>query len=111
MFVTFDDPRTDDAVMVEPIDGPHTQDLNAWFSDVKVNANQNRIVAETPTSVAGKPALKVLYRYADASEDEVFFVADAGKGYEIIGENSRQPGYVYSVAMISTMQFHDTGAR
>ncbi len=97
--------------MVEPIDGPHTQDLNAWFSDVKVNANQNRIVAETPTSVAGKPALKVLYRYADASEDEVFFVADAGKGYEIIGENSRQPGYVYSVAMISTMQFHDTGAR
>lgn len=62
--------------MVEPLQSkPSATSVDAWLTEISIEANLNPHVTEQKLKLNGLPALKVRYRHPDGDMEEVYVVS------------------------------------
>jgi hypothetical protein len=107
VFVFFDNPKTDESVMVDQfVDKPGGQGAEQWLKETSVTTNLNPQVGTEWMNLAGERALKVITRNRDSKECDTYYVTHASKTFAIrIDRNT--PSYQLYIRMLSTFKFID----
>src|SRR5206468_10811579 len=67
-FVTFYDPVTDQSMMIEPLaPKPNDRTVEDWLTETSETNDLNHLLTKDWVVVAGRRALKVIYRNADST--------------------------------------------
>lgn len=107
VFVTFDNPQTDEIVTVDQfVDKPDGQGAEQWLEGISVTTNLNPQVGVEWVNLAGARALKVVTRNQDSTECDSFYVVHASKTFAIRIDRNTSSYQLYK-RMLSTFKFTD----